>query len=486
MASTDEIAENNGGLPPLANLQNPTSEFLHKNYTVGAMRKFLQENDVSGIWITKDGLVTKLLAHYAARANGGVSTNNSTEDVLQEIQTENQELDRLQKMIKKHMKDLNGKLEIVENALAEKSKEIDELKTKLYLADERIETLQKALQAKYGEGEHPNNEDEERSEKILLIGDSTLQEMKSSDLNDNVLIRTLPETNTALLKSWIAEKLDYPLKQCIIYCGFQDLLEEDIDIEKMLDNLGTVVSELKRRNENVQVNICELIPNLLEGNFSDTIDQFNGKLLNWCENNGVSFIETVKFFKLGTGDSDTNCYREDENDVHNCKLNRVGAIRLLDAVASKCQGIVNNQWKNIKKNFSKQIMDSKNVPPFEQNSWRNNNRKVVSRVERSDMTRNSGYTRPAQVRNNGSSQNYEVHFNNRNAKNHRNSYSSPSNVNTAHFRNSTNNENQSRCYFCGESNHHSNRCRYDHKIKCGNCHGLGHKRKHCSFYSNYN
>ena len=37
------------------------------------------------------------------------------------------------------------------------------------------------------------------------------------------------------------------------------------------------------------------------------------------------------------------------------------------------------------------------------------------------------------------------------------------------------------CYNCGEMNHRQAQCRYDHRLKCGNCHLYGHKQRVCSF-----
>ncbi|XP_064081864.1 uncharacterized protein LOC135198222 [Macrobrachium nipponense] len=77
------------------------------------------------------------------------------------------------------------------------------------------------------------------------------------DLNSlpvyNAMIRTLPEANLDLLKSWIREKLEISPKECIIYCGTQDLLHEDVALERVLDNLGTIVAELKEKNNDVVV-----------------------------------------------------------------------------------------------------------------------------------------------------------------------------------------------------------------------------------------
>ena len=41
------------------------------------------------------------------------------------------------------------------------------------------------------------------------------------------------------------------------------------------------------------------------------------------------------------------------------------------------------------------------------------------------------------------------------------------------------------CYNCGEFNHHSSNCRYDHKIRCNVCSALGHKSRLWMHYSNY-
>ena len=46
----------------------------------------------------------------------------------------------------------------------------------------------------------------------------------------------------------------------------------------------------------------------------------------------------------------------------------------------------------------------------------------------------------------------------------------------------TNQRRREGCYNCGERNHRSDMCRYDHKLRCTNCNQLGHKSKFCSNY----
>ena len=54
--------------------------------------------------------------------------------------------------------------------------------------------------------------------------------------------------------------MDFSIKSCVIYCGYQDLLKKDVDFENAFDDIGTTVSEIKCKNENVNVNIGELVP----------------------------------------------------------------------------------------------------------------------------------------------------------------------------------------------------------------------------------
>ena len=235
----DGFADGNARRLPLSNLENPTSETLRKNYTKGELQKFCQEIEIGGIWTTKEILIDKILSYFARK--NGASPDGTVEDE-QETTSNHEELNVnvLQEMLKKHAKDTNSRFQQVHQALAEKDKEIEELKTKLFLAEERLKTLQEHLDSRC-------ENDLEGSKKTLLIGDSTLQEMKTSDLQEDVIIRTLPDANIRLLKSWIVEKLDCPLKECIIYCGLQDLLDENVDVDQTLDHIGTVVSELNRK-----------------------------------------------------------------------------------------------------------------------------------------------------------------------------------------------------------------------------------------------
>ena len=85
----------------------------------------------------------------------------------------------------------------------------------------------------------------------------------------------------------------------------------------------------------------------------DKINLYNHKLLNWCSNNGVTFIRTGDYFRLGTGEVDVNCYDDSDNHSYD-NLSRTGAVRLLDAIASSCpSSFVVDDWGEIKQNLHK-------------------------------------------------------------------------------------------------------------------------------------
>ncbi|XP_068227990.1 uncharacterized protein [Palaemon carinicauda] len=160
--------------------------------------------------------------------------------------------------------------------LGEKEKEIEELKTKLYFAEETIKHLKESLQQQNRSRSRQTLASTSNEGNILLIGDSCIKEVKSSDLNNKAMIRTLPEANLDLLKSWIREKLEISLKECIIYCGTQDLLDEDVALERVLDNLGAIVAELKEKNNDIVVKVCELVPALeARHDLNSKINQYN-------------------------------------------------------------------------------------------------------------------------------------------------------------------------------------------------------------------
>ena len=196
---------------PLSFLHNPTWEFLHANYTRNELQKYCSHLGLQGIWTNKEKLIDKLMSRYSSITNSP-STSDATSDRGDEEQT----LTELRERFDAFVRETNDNFYFIDSNLAHKDKEIQELKTKLLLAEEKIKTLQEIL---YGH-ENVYNQDHETAaeeKRTLLIGDSLLPEIKFCNLQKKTIVRTLPEADMALLRSWVMERLYHPLKKCVIY-----------------------------------------------------------------------------------------------------------------------------------------------------------------------------------------------------------------------------------------------------------------------------
>ena len=462
--------------PPLSSLRNPTFDFLHSNYKKSELQKFCSQLQLGGIWTTKEKLIEKLIVHFSTSNRSPSSRQSTAEDIYDR---DNEGVSDLIERFELFMRETNDNFYVVNNSLAEKEREINELKTKLFLAEETNRSLQEEL----GNKKQDNNEDEISTKKILLIGDSCLQEVRNTDLQDDVIIRTLPDANMAMLRSWIDEKLTHSLKECIICCGMQDLLEVETTPEEAINHLETLVANLKENSEDIKIKVCELVPSLKSEEIADKINQFNAKLEEWSSTNGVVFVKTNEYFKLGTGETDLLCY-ENADKLDYDILSRVGATRLLDAISSKSESkFVCNNWRIIKQKLVGGS-NSRKTSAIQNNGGDGDNMVSSHVVNR----RRSTYQNMKYYSNRGndnrhynarSSNNWNEHGHERDRTmrgqvNSRSKYDHKYNIATVRNR-----INRTGCYNCGEFNHVQSNCRYDHKIKCNICHEYGHKSKLC-------
>lgn len=170
----------------------------------------------------------------------------------------------------------------------------------------------------------------EPSRKSLFLGDTNLMHVSPSDLGKDISIRTIQGANVNLLKNWIREKLNWTPARCFLYCGFQDIIEGESP-SGILDNLGALITELKRINDGMGISVCQLVPALKTDEYDVKINNYNTQLEKWATTNGVSLLETNLSFRLGTGDIDEMCYNiRGENP--GLFLNRYGVIRLLSNI----------------------------------------------------------------------------------------------------------------------------------------------------------
>ncbi|MEL6989823.1 MAG: hypothetical protein AAGK97_18590, partial [Bacteroidota bacterium] len=209
-----------------------------------------------------------------------------------------------------------------------------------------------------------SNEEEEEDQGTLLLGDSNLCQVKASDLGRNCFIRTIKDADIELLRSWVNEKLQWKPSRCILVCGTQDFIEEKT-ASTILDSLGSLVADLKHKNENMDVMICQLGPTLKHLEFGEIIDYLNDQLDTWCNGNGLTFIKSELSFKLGTGEIDDACY-DVAGRNSGMYLNRLGATRLLTTLAKQCDHFsLCENWEDIKRSIKPNLY-SRNL---ERNSY---------------------------------------------------------------------------------------------------------------------
>ena len=154
------------------------------------------------------------------------------------------------------------------------------------------------------------------------------------DLGENTYIRTISGANVDLIRSWVSEKLNWKPTRCFLVCGIHDILEGETS-SNILDSIGTVITELKNKNENMEINICQLVPTLRVNELEDIINYYNNQLLEWSTDNGVSVIKCELSFKLGTGEVDELCFHQ-EHEHSGVFSNRCGAVRLLESINKQC------------------------------------------------------------------------------------------------------------------------------------------------------
>ena len=471
------VPPNNNG----PSLENPTWDFLFNNFNKLDLQKHCRRLGLTKIWTTKANLIDMILqAQRPPRAQEESDEGEEPEDPLQNIYRELREMREI---------------------LRVKDAEIEELNILVKTANVTINRLSDrvtTLEEKVKENEINNRESPRMlqsslaPEKTLFLGDSNLSDVISSDLHEDCLIRTLQGATLDLSRCWIREQLDWSPARCVLYCGIHDLMEENSP-SSILDNLGYLITDLKAKNENIKIMVCELVPSLNDEDLDDKINLYNQKLCEWSSTNGISVIKLNSNFRLGTGEINELCYKAD-----GVLLNRLGILRLLTTISKQCEYFkLAENWNSTvnNKNHSLHVTQAR---PNLSNGRNLSSRRNPSNNRFSDQTFRGG-ARDQQRGwihvggGPGGGSQYGVGAGTYNSDNqHRYSSTrteSDNNYHQTRQRNSrqspityTNQRRREGCYNCGERNHRSDMCRYDHKLRCTNCNQLGHKSKFCSYY----
>ncbi|KAK4294401.1 hypothetical protein Pmani_032972 [Petrolisthes manimaculis] len=229
-------------------------------------------------------------------------------------------------------------IEMINSKLATKDMEIELLNTEVKAAYHTIEQLQHRVTEleKHHCGSRNHHTSAGRhapSDTCLLLGDTNLNSIISSDLHTSCRVRTIPGANMDRLRCWVNEKLRKSPSDCIIYCGTNDTIEENSSA-KILDNLGALISELKEKNNSINVYVCNVVPYSTHEDIQERIEGFNNDVVKWAETNGIPVIDTVPTFTLGTGELDDLCF-DKKTGLHST-LNRLGVIKLLGTINKQC------------------------------------------------------------------------------------------------------------------------------------------------------
>ena len=469
--TTDNIPSDNA-----PSLENPTWDYLFHNFNKVELQKHCRNLGLLKIWTTKDKLVDMIM-HAQGSSRALLDQNGEDESAVS--------LHR----IFRELREMREKL-------AEKDTEIEELNSAIKNAQITINRLSDRVTTL--EDKVKNNElcvtESTRllrpplmPERTLLLGDSTLSEVHSSDLGENCSIRTLQGATMDLARCWVKEDLDWSPTKCVLYCGIHDVIEDDSP-EVVLDNLGSLIADLKVKNENMEISVCELVPSVNEEDLDIKINQFNNKLDKWSESNGISIIKTNLEFRLGTGEVNELCFRED-----GIFLNRFGIVRLLTTLSKKCDFFeLAKNWKDISRSHgplkhASQVSSNRydKSLPYKRQSLLTQNKHSTSQSRTRNYREPVAYTNSKMYVRSGSNQTDQYNHRfpnvrvNLNDSYRRTEYGSTIQGNASH----RDRQRGEGCYNCGERNHRSDTCRYDHKIRCTECHQLGHKTKFCSYFS---
>lgn len=379
-------------------LQLPTKEFLEKSLK-SDLQKRCRELGINNIWTNKSQLADMILEKLRSVPNDTLPSTTPSNNVIApssndstptHADTGHEGLDLLSDSVLSSSPNDNSPIhadntEHEELNLLHIAREVKMMKSKLETKDMEIELLNAEVKAAYhtiehlqqrvtelekhhcGNGEQNTSTGDTAPPKTcLLLGDKNLSTIRRSDLHPSCCVRTIPGANMDLLRSWVSEKLSTSPSKCIIYSGTVDIIEEH-STANILDNLGSLISDLKEKNNNMNVSVCQIVPYTMQKEIKDKIEDFNNHLLKWGETNGISIINTIPVFTLGTGELDDLCFNE-KTEVQPA-LNRLGAIKLLTTINKQCpQFSLCPNWEKVKRNTNTYALQ----PPEQRSADRGN------------------------------------------------------------------------------------------------------------------
>ena len=497
-------------------LENPTWDFLHSNFRKAELQKHCRDIGITKVWVTKEKLIDLIMEKHRS------SRPNVSENGVQDLEMNPRDVMNSVEELRERINIRDSEIEELNELLKTAHVTINRLNDRLSSMEEQVKQLQITHTQQTPQVLQGSSSPNFSPERTLILGDTNLKDIRTSDLTNQCSIRTIKGANTDLIKCWISEKLQWAPGNCILYCGLQDIMDGSL-AEDILDRLGSLVAGLKQINEEMNIYICELVPVVRVQEYDESINNFNNQLATWSTNNGATVIKTNLQYRLGTGEVDQMCFHKDIENNGNF-LNRYGVIRLLNIIAQQCSFLkLQKGWDatvgqpvpvqpSISSRSSYDHRSNPKPPGYDEE--RNHQKPYYYSRARSRFSRSSD-NRP----NHKNSYRHDIEYveayhtrqkDGERGKNyqypshgyHREHYTPPSHeerqqsseTNTnyrqySQFRRLPNYprqkeepDNVSRrrpCYNCGEINHPFAQCRYEHRIKCNICEEYGHKTRLC-------
>lgn len=349
-------------LPPEPSLEFPTREFLDKNFRKPDLQKRCLELGITNIWTRKTDLIDLILNKLPPLPSSSETSEATQQDTttpdatqLSSPPTETMPTAIHDDMAEMNTQEMTKCIKTIMSKLEVKDQEIDLLSTEMKAAYATIEVLQKRiteLEQKDGDEECHASVVITQTASSLLLGDTNLRQVLCSDLEKNCQIKTITGANMNLLRSWVTEKITQIPSKCVIYNGINDILEGELPAT-ILDNLGSLISDLKEKNNSMKICVCQVVPMPTTQEIQTKTEDYNELLVKWGETNGIKIVKTVPTFRLGTGELDELSFNKEEEENSGFTLNRLGAIKLLSTIKKQCPDFhLSSKWDEIKSSWN--------------------------------------------------------------------------------------------------------------------------------------
>lgn len=331
----------------------PTREYLD-NLLKPDLQKRCLELGMTNIWTNKSQLIDMILERSRSVVNNNTHQHPTTSDVRQipyaydDTPTHEDSTEQVSVVVL----DIAKEIKIIKSKLATKDAEIELLNTEVKAAYHTINQLQQRvteLEKQHSESVSTGNPIPPSS--CLLLGDNNLDAILCSDLHQSCSVNAIPGANMDLLRSWVNENLHISPANCVIYSGTSDVIAEHSPTT-IIDNLGSLISDLKEKNNNMNVYVCQIVPSPEYQDIQSKIEDFNNHLDKWGETNGIKVIDTVPTFKLGTGEVDDLCFDKVIESSYST-LNRLGAVKLLNVINRQCSNFnLCPNWQEVRRSIN--------------------------------------------------------------------------------------------------------------------------------------